>query len=167
MYSILFLYLFTRNYYIYDIYMFQHFNHSTFTPYLFSSLQFLFLLLSISFPFSPFPLKLPHRSVRLPRFSSHSRTNGSILYLRNAISGWIERIRIHRAMWFSSDRNKRRVPCGSSTRVCISACARRWAQVCSRLIERGGREWRRGGDAFEISMHAFRASFQRRRPLKN
>lgn len=46
-------------------------------------------------------------------------------------------------MWFSSDRNKRRVPCGSSTRVCISACARRWAQVCSRLIERGG-EWRRG-----------------------
>lgn len=48
------------------IYMFQHFNYSTFAPYLLISLQFLSLHLSTSLSFSPFPLKLSHRSVRLP-----------------------------------------------------------------------------------------------------
>lgn len=48
------------------IYMFQHFNYSTFAPYLLISLQFLFLHLSTSLSFCPFPLKLSHRSVRLP-----------------------------------------------------------------------------------------------------
>lgn len=96
LYSILFPCLFTRNYYIY---MFQHFNYSTFAPYLLISLQFLFFS---SFNFSlllPFPLKtFPQICSITIKFSSNSRTNGSILYLRNAISGWIERIRIHRAM---------------------------------------------------------------------
>lgn len=46
--------------------MFQHFNYSTFAPYLLISLQFLFLHLSTSLSFCPFPLKLSHRSVRLP-----------------------------------------------------------------------------------------------------
>lgn len=63
LYSILFPCLFTRNYYIY---MFQHFNYSTFAPYLLISLQFLFFHLSTSLSFCPFPLKLSHRSVRLP-----------------------------------------------------------------------------------------------------
>lgn len=40
---------------------------------------------------------------------------GSSLYSNNVIAGWVgklEGIRIYRAMWFSLDRNKRRVPSG-------------------------------------------------------
>lgn len=114
------------------LYTFQHFNHSMLAPFdsSFFSSQFLF------------PLQTSPRSVRSPRFSS--RTNGSTLYPRNAISGWMERIRIHRAMWFSSDHSKRRVPCGSSTHVCISAKMGASMQPLDRI----GRVMKEGGRCF-------------------